>query len=77
MKEVNYFVCYMYNGDGQKYGLAYFYFPEIFAIGESDIEDGFDPSNGAELQDTDIWNQVWVTRHESVGHALDAYNEFQ
>ena len=76
MDKINYFVCDMRNDDGQKYGLAYFYFPEILAVGEHDIEDGFDPSLGSDLESTDIWNQVWITRYESIEEALIAYNEF-
>lgn len=60
----------MYNQDGRKYGMAYFFFPKTKGYPVGDPNDFREPSD-------DIWNQIFVKEFDSLEAALEYDSVYQ
>ncbi len=60
----------MYNQDGTKYGMAYFFFPKTTGYPVGNPNDFREPSQ-------DIWNQILVKNFESLEAAQEYEAKYQ
>ncbi len=68
--EKSFFSSVMYNQDGTKYGMAYFFFPKTAGYSVGNPNDFREPTN-------DIWNQILVKEFDSLEAALKYDSVYQ